>query len=109
MAGDSGDSQRSFDDRLRDARGRQGMDPPPKTSEPDRLGGSPLGVGLRVGLELVAALLVAVAIGYGLDRLFGTLPILTVVFIPIGGAAGVVNVYRLMAPKPRPGSKTGEA
>jgi ATP synthase protein I len=105
MTGDSGDPKRSFDDRLRDARDRQGMDPPPKTSESDRLGGSPLGVGLRVGLELVAALVVAVAIGYGLDRLFGTLPILTVVFIPIGGAAGVMNVYRLMAPKPSSGSK----
>jgi ATP synthase protein I len=66
-----------------------------------------LGIGLRVGLELVTALVVAVAIGYGLDRLFGTLPILTAVFVPLGGAAGVVNVWRLFAPKPADKTPTG--
>ena len=35
-------------------------------------GMSPWGIGLRVGIELVSALVVAVAIGYGLDYLFGT-------------------------------------
>jgi ATP synthase protein I len=60
---------------------------------------SPWGIGLRVGVELVSALVVAVAIGYGLDRLFGTLPILTAVFVPLGGAAGILNVWRLFAPK----------
>lgn len=91
------------------------MDPPPKTTgqEPDVLGKSPLGVGLRVGLELVSAFLVAAAIGYGLDWVFGTKPILTVAFIPLGGAAGVMNVYRMFAPKPdkasKAGSKTGDA
>lgn len=85
------------------------MDPRPKASgdDPDALGKNPLGVGLRVGLELVSAFVVAVAIGYGLDWYFGTKPILTVAFIPLGGAAGVMNVYRLLAPKPRNGSKTG--
>ena len=58
-----------------------------------------MAIGLRVGVELVAALVVAVAIGYGLDRLFGTTPILTAVFVPVGGAAGVTNIWRLLAPK----------
>jgi len=85
------------------------MDPRPAAAgqEPDVLGKSPLGVGLRVGLELVSAFLVAVAIGYGLDWVFDTKPILTVAFIPLGGAAGVMNVYRMFAPKPKDGSKTG--
>jgi ATP synthase protein I len=110
MTKDLGGPERSFEARLKAARGRQGMDPPPKVAgqEPDALGKSPLGVGLRVGVELVSALLVAVAIGYGLDWLFDTRPILTVVFIPLGGAAGVLNVYRLFAPRPRDGSKTGD-
>lgn len=110
MTKDVGGPQRSFEDRLKSARGRQGLDPPPKAAgqDPDVLGKNPLGVGLRVGLELVAAFLVAVAIGYGLDWLFGTRPILTVAFIPLGGAAGIINVYRLMAPKPKDGSKTGD-
>jgi len=54
---------------------------------------------LRVGVELVSALVVAVAIGYGLDRLFGTMPILTAVFVPLGGAAGVINLWRVFVPK----------
>jgi len=44
-------------------------------------------------------LVVAVAIGYGLDRLFGTTPILTAVFVPLGGAAGVLNLWRMFSPK----------
>jgi ATP synthase protein I len=116
MTEDSGGDRRSFEERLQTARDRRGLAPRPKAAgqEPDALGQtplgkSPLGIGLRVGLELVAALLVAVAIGYGLDLLFGTQPILMVAFIPLGGAAGVLNVYRLMAPRPRDGSKTGDA
>jgi ATP synthase protein I len=54
---------------------------------------------MRVGIELASALVVAVAIGYGLDRLFHTTPILTAVFVPLGGAAGVVNLWRVLAPK----------
>ncbi len=60
---------------------------------------SPIGVGLRVGIELVSALVVAVAIGYGLDYLFGTKPILMAVFVLLGGAAGVLNVWRVFAPR----------
>ena len=110
MTKDTGGPKHSFEECLKFARGKQGMDPPPtaKGKEPDVLGSNPLGVGLRVGLELVSAFLVAVAIGYGLDRLFGTAPILMIVFIPLGGAAGVFNVYRLMAPKPKDESKTGD-
>ena len=63
-----------------------------------------MGIGLRVGVELVAALVVAVAIGYGLDRLFDTTPILTAVFVPLGGAAGVLNLWRAFAPRRRSGA-----
>jgi ATP synthase protein I len=54
---------------------------------------------MRVGVELVSALVVAVAIGYGLDRIFHTTPILTAVFVPLGGAAGVANLWRVFAPR----------
>src|SRR6201995_3571206 len=92
----------SFEERLKAARSRQGLDaPPPLTGrDTDGMGGmNPWGIGLRVGIELVSALVVAVAIGYGLDRLFGTKPILTAVFVLLGGSAGIVNVWRLFAPK----------
>ena len=93
----------SFEERLKAARSRQGLDAPRPVSARDtgRMDGvSPWGIGLRVGIELVSALVVAVAIGYGLDRLFGTKPILTAVFVLLGGAAGVLNVWRLFAPRP---------
>ena len=93
----------SFEERLRSARSRQGLDAPPLVSPraSDDIGGmSPWGIGLRVGIELVSALVVAVAIGYGLDRLLGTKPILMAVFVLLGGAAGVLNVWRLFAPRP---------
>jgi ATP synthase protein I len=101
----------SFEDRLKAARSKQGLDAPPKQSpgngplvkqpmgDQGGLGGSAWSIGLRVGIELVSALVVAVAIGYGLDRLFHTTPILTAVFVPLGGAAGVVNLWRMFAPK----------
>ena len=91
----------SFEDRLAAARRKQGLEAPPKASfDKDAIGGSAWSIGLRVGIELVSALVVAVAIGYGLDRLFHTTPILTAVFVPLGGAAGVVNLWRMFAPKP---------
>jgi ATP synthase protein I len=101
MSQNSGGPDPSFEDRLTAARRKQGLDAPPKRPSDDRddLGGSPWGIGLRVGVELVAALIVGVAIGYGLDRLFGTTPILTAVFVPIGAAAGVLNLWRMFAPK----------
>lgn len=58
-----------------------------------------MGAGLRVGVELVSALVVAIGIGWGLDYWLGTKPWLLALFVPIGGAAGVLNVWRLMRPR----------
>jgi ATP synthase protein I len=58
-----------------------------------------------VGVEMVSALVVAIAIGFGLDWLFGTKPILIAVFVLLGGAAGILNVWRLFAPRPTRGPK----
>jgi ATP synthase protein I len=99
MVEESGSSGGSFEARLKAARSRQGLDAPlakPKTGD---VGMSPWGIGLRVGIELVSALVVAVAIGYGLDRWFGTKPLLTALFVLLGGAAGILNVWRLFAPR----------
>lgn len=45
--------------------------------------------GWRMVLDLVAGLVVGFVIGYGLDVLFGTLPIMLVIFTLLGFAAGV--------------------
>ena len=106
MSGNKGDDDGSFDERLRAAQLRQGPQTP--TSSPVAPGQSlsPLGVGLRVGVEMVSALMVAVAIGWWLDRWLHTAPILLAVFVLLGGAAGVANVWRLVGPRRAPPAST---
>jgi len=53
-----------------------------------------LGLAFRVGVELVSALAVGVGVGWILDRWLGTGPWLLLVFILLGGFAGILNVYR---------------
>lgn len=54
-----------------------------------------LGVAMRIGAELVSALLVGVGIGYLLDSYLGTKPWLLLVFFFVGAAAGILNVWRV--------------
>jgi ATP synthase protein I len=100
MSGQQGGDDHSFEERLAAARIRQGLDTPkpgPEGKQPF----SPWGIGLRVGTELVSALVVALVIGWALDRWLGTKPILLAVFVLIGGAAGVLNVWRLFRQTPK--------
>lgn len=55
-----------------------------------------LGLAFRIGIELVSTVLVGVLIGWALDQWLGTKPWLMVVFLFLGGAAGVTNVYRVV-------------
>jgi ATP synthase protein I len=101
MSGDNGDGAGgpAFEQRLQAARQRRGMDrEPPKPGRTDPPA-SPLAIGLRVGIELVSALVVGLGVGYGLDWLLGTRPIFIAVFVLLGGAAGVLNVWRMFAPR----------
>jgi ATP synthase protein I len=73
-----------------------------RASDPSRRGGGTsekgsVGQAMRVSVELVAGLVVGGGIGYLLDRWLGTAPRLMVVFFLLGGAAGMLNVYRAMA------------
>ena len=54
----------------------------------------PLGLAFRIGVELVSALAVGVAIGYGLDLWLGTKPWLMIVFFFLGAGGGILNLYR---------------
>jgi ATP synthase protein I len=89
-----------FDRRLQEARARQGLDAAPK--EHGGLPGGAWGIGFRVGVELVSALAVGLAIGWALDRWLGTGPWLLMLFVVLGAAAGVLNVYRLSMPRRGP-------
>ena len=85
----------SFDQRLDSARRRAGLDA--DGSKPSReTESNPLTLAMRLGAEMVVALVVAIAIGYGLDRLFHTSPWFMIGFVPIGAAAGIRNLIRAM-------------
>ncbi len=81
--------------RLKAARERQ--DGPNRESAPsDEAPLKGLGFALRIGVELVAALIVGAGIGWLLDQWLGTGPWLMVVFLFLGMGSGVMNVYRVM-------------
>jgi ATP synthase protein I len=104
MMGEDNGTDGTFEARLKSARKRHGMDTPAPGQDAAQDSGNALGVGLRVGVELVSALVVAVAIGWGLDRWLHTLPLFLVIFVLLGGVAGVLNVWREVSPPsiPRP-------
>lgn len=52
------------------------------------------GMAWRMTLELVVGSLVGAAMGWGLDEVFGTLPLFLIVFILLGFAAGIRIVMR---------------
>ena len=96
----------AFDRRLQDARSRQGLDPVPTPADASVPDASSMAVFFRVGIELVSALLVGLAVGWGLDRLLGTRPLFLILFVFLGGIAGIINVWRLVAPAPISGRKS---
>ena len=83
---------RDLGKRLDEAQARQqtrDVRPPP----------TQMGIAFRFATELVAALLVGGAIGWGLDWLFGrfgvhTRPIFLIVMVLLGAAAGIRGVMR---------------
>jgi ATP synthase protein I len=62
-----------------------------------------------IGVTLVASTTIGLAIGYGLDRLMGTGPWLTMLFTLFGIIAGFLNLFRdvgMMGGGGPPGSKS---
>jgi ATP synthase protein I len=55
---------------------------------------SKLGMAFRLVTELMAAVIVGGAIGWGLDRVLGTGPFLLIVMFLVGAVAGMFNVVR---------------
>lgn len=54
----------------------------------------PLALAWRAAIELVATFVVGVGLGLGFDHLFGTRPWGLIVGLFLGGAAGILNVFR---------------
>ena len=57
--------------------------------------GSALGLATRAITELVVGILVAMGLGWLLDRYLGTRPWFMLLFLPLGLAAGILNVMRI--------------
>lgn len=105
MAGNDGGGGKKdgddFDRRLKAARAQyeasHGSGRDRSSDERGRWAG--IGYAMRVGSELIAALIVGVGIGWLIDDWLGTRPWFMALFLFIGGAAGVMNVYRLVEGK----------
>ena len=80
--------------RLREARGKT-EDVSPEREDKNQPAANALSLAFRVGVELVSALAIGVAIGWLLDQWLDTRPWLMLVFIFLGGGAGILNVYRM--------------
>ena len=86
---------KDLDDRLARLWQHEGRDRSKSRGMVDARSG--LGLAMRIGVELVAALAVGTGIGVLLDGWLGTAPWLMVVFFVLGSAAGILNVYRAMS------------
>lgn len=77
-----------IEERLRKARAKR--DEVRQVEAPN----SKLGIAFRLVTELMAAVIVGGAMGWGLDRLLGTGPFLLIVMFLVGVAAGFFTVVR---------------
>ena len=56
-----------------------------------------MSMGWRMTMELILGVMVGAAMGWGLDTLLGTLPLLLIVFVGLGFASGVRTMMRSAA------------
>lgn len=90
---DSAGAPEVLDKRLRDARRKFGGSQPPDKPDDDNARFN-LGKAWRIGVELVAALIVGVGLGWLIDRWLGTEPWGLLILVVLGFAAGLLNAYR---------------
>ncbi len=112
-----GPSKEDFDARLRAAKARQAGR---ETAAAGRSPRSGLGFAFRIGTELVAGVVLGVAIGLGLDYWLDSRPWFMILFFFLGAGAGMLNVYRTVTgighavgyekldPPPKPGAERDE-
>ncbi len=79
---------RALEERI--AKARSALEPPPAPKDHHSMAQ----IGWRMVIELVSGLAIGAAFGYGLDVLFGTLPLFLVLLTLLGFAAGVQTMLR---------------
>jgi ATP synthase protein I len=85
-----------LDARLQKARERS-AGPAPEAGGDDDLPRKSIGLAFRIGVEMVAAMIVGVGGGMLLDRWLGTTPWGLIGMFFLGAGAGIVNVYRAVS------------
>jgi len=88
---DPSDRLKALEDRIKAAKGAEA----PKHHSEEHYSQAQLA--WRMVIELVAGLGIGFGIGYGLDMLFGTAPLMMVLFVFFGLAAGVKTMMRSAA------------
>ena len=94
---------RAFEERLAKAKGK------PEEAAHQESHYSQAQVAWRMVIEIVAGIGIGFGIGYGLDYLLGTTPLLMILFIFLGFAAGIKTMMRTAAEldrKPGPAPET---
>ena len=84
-------------ERLNQARAAADREAKPREASNDPALQRGMALGLRIGVELVVAILVATLLGWGIDRWLGTSPWVAIAMFFLGVAAGMVNTYRAVA------------
>lgn len=100
---ESDDLNRLRDLEARIARAKAAHEPEPPKPEAHAMAQH----GWRMVTELVAGLLIGLAVGWGLDAAFGTRPLFLVVFVLLGLAAGVRVMLRTAAELQKQQEKPG--
>ena len=83
------DRLRNLDQKLDTAQSRQ----PTERDGPDARGEA-MGIAFRIATELVAGVFVGGLLGWALDKVLGTAPILLIVCLLLGIAGGLLNSVR---------------
>src|SRR5436853_760745 len=82
-------------ERLDKARAGRGGEP---AARPDNAGlQQGMGLGFRIGIEFVVAIIVATGLGWAIDSWAGTRPWGMIVLFFLGVGAGMLSVYRAVA------------
>jgi ATP synthase protein I len=84
-------------ERLDKARARRSSDPSVAGSSDNAAIQQGVGLGFRIGMEFLVAIVVATGLGWAIDSWLGTRPWGIIVLFFLGVGTGMVSVYRAVA------------
>jgi ATP synthase protein I len=88
MSQKANDNLKDLEERLNNAQANKNISPVKQNMQKS------MSYGLRIGIEMVIAISLGVAIGIFFDRLLNTSPFLMIFFLFLGFAAGINNIVK---------------